>query len=40
MKVQSEQEVQWVFRGPQALSCVDANIVVTKASPGASNHNP
>jgi hypothetical protein len=40
MKVQAEQEVQWVFGGPQASSCVDANIVVIKASPDTSNHNP
>jgi hypothetical protein len=32
------EEVQRVFRGPQASSCDDANIVVIKASPGASNH--
>jgi hypothetical protein len=37
MKVQVEQEVQWVFRGPQASSCTDANNVVIKASPGASH---
>jgi hypothetical protein len=37
MKVQSEQEVQWVFGGPQASSYEDANIVVIKASPGTSN---
>jgi hypothetical protein len=36
MEIQVEQ-VQGVFRGPQASSCKDANIVVTKASPGASN---
>jgi hypothetical protein len=40
MKVQAEQEVQWVFRGPQASSCKDANIVVIKASPGASHQSP
>jgi hypothetical protein len=39
MKVQAEQEVQWVFGGPQASSCEDTNIVVIKASPSASNHN-
>jgi hypothetical protein len=33
-------QVQWVFGGPQASSCEDANIVVTKASPDASNHIP
>jgi hypothetical protein len=31
------QHVWLVFGGPQASSCEDANIVVTKASPGASN---
>jgi hypothetical protein len=31
------EQVQWVFRGPQALSCEDANIVIIKASPGASH---
>jgi hypothetical protein len=36
MKVQAEQEVQWVFRGSQASSYADANIVMIKASPGAS----
>jgi hypothetical protein len=40
MKVQAEQEVQWLFGGPKASSCTDANIVVIKASPSASNHNP
>jgi hypothetical protein len=40
MKVQPEQEVQWVFGGPQASSCTDANIVVIKASPGASHQSP
>jgi hypothetical protein len=35
-KIQVEQ-VQWVFRGPQASSCEDANIIVIKASPEASN---
>jgi hypothetical protein len=34
------EQVQWVFGGPQASSCEDANIVVIKASPGASNHLP
>jgi hypothetical protein len=34
------QQDWWVFGGPQASSCEDANIVVTKASPGASNHIP
>jgi hypothetical protein len=36
-KFQVEQ-VQWVFGGPPASSCKDANIFVIKASPGASNH--
>jgi hypothetical protein len=40
MKVQGEQEVQWVFEGPRASSYEDANIFVIKANPGASNHNP
>jgi hypothetical protein len=40
MKVQAEQEVQWVFGGPQASSCADANIVVIRASPGTSNQHP
>jgi hypothetical protein len=31
------QQARWVFRGPQASSCEDANIFVIKASPGASN---
>jgi hypothetical protein len=35
MKVQGEQEVEWVFGGPQASSYKDANIVVIKVSPGA-----
>jgi hypothetical protein len=39
MKIQAEQ-VEWVFGCAQALSCEDANIVVIKASPGASNHRP
>jgi hypothetical protein len=38
LKVQAEQEVQWTFRCPQASSCTEANIVVIKASPDASNH--
>jgi hypothetical protein len=33
MKVQSEQEVQWVFGGPQASSCADANIIVIRQAP-------
>jgi hypothetical protein len=40
MEVQAEQEVQWVFGGPQASSYEEANIVVIKASHGASNHHP
>jgi hypothetical protein len=35
-EIQAEQ-VQWVFGSPQALSFKDANIVVIKASPGASH---
>jgi hypothetical protein len=31
-------QVQWVFGGPQASSCEDANIVVIKVSPDASNY--
>jgi hypothetical protein len=34
------QQVQGVFGGPQASSCEDANIVVIKASPDASNYIP
>jgi hypothetical protein len=34
------EQVQRVFGGPQASSCDDANIVVIKASPDASNHYP
>jgi hypothetical protein len=34
IKIQVVQ-VQWVFGGPQASSCEDANIVVIKTSPGA-----
>jgi hypothetical protein len=37
MEVEAEQEVKWVFGGPQAPSVMDANIFVIKASPGASN---
>jgi hypothetical protein len=33
-------QVRWVFGGPQASSYEDANIVVTKVSPGASKHIP
>jgi hypothetical protein len=40
MKVEVEQEVQWVFGGPQASSCTEANILVIKASPGASHQSP
>jgi hypothetical protein len=36
-EIQAKQ-VQGVFGGPQASSCEDANIVVIKASPEASNH--
>jgi hypothetical protein len=32
------EQVRWVFGGPQVSSCEDANIVVIKVSPGASNH--
>jgi hypothetical protein len=32
VEIQKEQ-VQWAFRGPQASSYEDANIVVTKTSP-------
>jgi hypothetical protein len=39
MEIQVKQ-VQWVFGGPQASSCDDANIVVIKASFGVSNHRP
>jgi hypothetical protein len=38
IEVQAEQKVQWVIGGPQASSCEDTNIVMIKASPGASNH--
>jgi hypothetical protein len=38
-EIQAKQ-VQWVFKGPQASSCEDANIVVIKASPDISNHRP
>jgi hypothetical protein len=31
-------QVRWMFEGPQASSCEDANIVVIKANPNASNH--
>jgi hypothetical protein len=34
------EKAQWVFGGPQASSCEDANIVMIKASLGASNHHP
>jgi hypothetical protein len=36
IEIQAEQ-VQWVFGGPQPLSCEDGNIIVIKASPGASH---
>jgi hypothetical protein len=32
------EQVRWVYGGPQATSYDDANIVVIKARPGASNH--
>jgi hypothetical protein len=32
------EQVQWVFGGPQASSCEEANIVAIKTSPGVSNH--
>jgi hypothetical protein len=32
------QQVRLVLGGPQVSSCEDANTVVTKISPGASNH--
>jgi hypothetical protein len=32
------EQVRWVFEGPQASSCEDANIVMIKVSTGASNH--
>jgi hypothetical protein len=38
-EIQAEQ-VQWVFGGPQASSCKDANIIVIKASPDVFNHAP
>jgi hypothetical protein len=38
-KFQAEQ-VQWAFGGPQVSSCDEANIVVIKTSPSASNHYP
>jgi hypothetical protein len=40
MEVKAEQEVQWVIGGLQASICEDTNIVMIKASPGASNHLP
>jgi hypothetical protein len=41
MKTENQAEqVQWVFRDLQASSCEDANIIVIKASPDASNHHP
>jgi hypothetical protein len=39
MEIQVQQD-QGVFGGPQASSYEDANIVVTKVSPDASNHIP
>jgi hypothetical protein len=38
-KIQAEQ-VQRVFGGAQASSGEDANIIVIKESPDASNHSP
>jgi hypothetical protein len=35
-EIQAEQ-VQWLFGGPQASSCDDANIVLIKASSSAFN---
>jgi hypothetical protein len=35
-----KEEVQWALEGPQTSSCEDSDIVVIKASPGASNHHP
>ncbi len=32
-----EEQVQWMFRGPQASNCEDANIVVIKANPSVSH---
>jgi hypothetical protein len=32
------EQVPWVFGGTQVSSCKDANIIVIKASPGASHH--
>jgi hypothetical protein len=34
------KQVQGVFGGPQASSCEDANVIVIKASPGASHQSP
>jgi hypothetical protein len=39
LEFQAEQ-VEWAFGGRQVTSCEDANIVVVKANPGASNHHP
>jgi hypothetical protein len=35
-----KEQIQGVFGGPQATSCEDANIIVIKANPSASNHHP
>jgi hypothetical protein len=35
-----KEQVQGVFGGPHVSGCEDANIVVIKASPGASHHHP
>jgi hypothetical protein len=32
-----KEQVQWIFRGPQASSYEDGNIIVIKASPDAFN---
>jgi hypothetical protein len=34
------EQVQWTFGEPQASSCENTNIIVIKASPGASDHHP
>jgi hypothetical protein len=43
MELKSEihaEQVQKEYDGPQVPSCEGANIVVIKASPGASNYHP
>jgi hypothetical protein len=37
IRVDHTELVQWVFRGPQASSCEDTNIIVIEASPGVSH---